>query len=65
MAAIFPETTTQYERDIRGANQEWKRGKDATVKWSYGSTVSQPWWSSQDPESENFKARPLGKLSDR
>jgi hypothetical protein len=27
----------QYERDIRSANQEWKRTKDSAAKWSHGS----------------------------
>lgn len=57
----------QYERDLRSANQEYKRGKDASVKWSFGTTASPSWWSASapDPESENIKARPLGKWSDQ
>ncbi|KUI68803.1 hypothetical protein VM1G_04159 [Cytospora mali] len=63
MAAIITETPAQYERDIRSANQEWKRGKDASVKWSYGSTSS--WLGTEDVAPENFRAQPIGKLSDR
>ena len=28
---------TQYERDLRSANKEWRRGKDSNVKWAHGS----------------------------
>ncbi|KAK4043349.1 hypothetical protein C8A01DRAFT_43664 [Parachaetomium inaequale] len=28
--------STQYERDLRSANKEWRRGKDSAVKWSHG-----------------------------
>lgn len=65
MAATIPETPAQYERDFRSANQEWKRSKDASVKWSYGSTAA---WYGQlpsDVESENFRARPIGKPSNQ
>lgn len=67
MAATITESPAQYERDFRSANQEWKRGKDASVKWSYGSTATAPWYGSlpSDVESENFKARPLGKPSNQ
>lgn len=56
----------QFERDLRSANQEFKRGKDASVKWSFGTTASPPWIipGAPDPDSENFRARPLGKWSD-
>lgn len=56
----------QFERDLRSANQEYKRGKDASVKWSFGTTASPPWVipGAPDPDSENFRARPLGKWSD-
>lgn len=67
MAAIISETPVQYERDLRSANQEWKRGKDASAKWSYGSTATAPWYGCLPPEveSDNSKARPIGKLSDQ
>lgn len=57
----------QYERDLRSANQDYKRGKDASVKWSFGTTAPPSWWSSNTPDldSENVKARPLGKWSDQ
>ncbi|EAQ88168.1 predicted protein [Chaetomium globosum CBS 148.51] len=29
--------STQYERDLRSANKEWRRGKDSNVKWAHGS----------------------------
>jgi len=35
MAASF-ETSFQHERDLRGANMDFKRSKDSSVKWSYG-----------------------------
>ncbi|KAG6366294.1 hypothetical protein INS49_000470 [Diaporthe citri] len=59
--------SVQYERDLRSANQEYKRGKDATVKWSFGTTASPSWWSASapEPDNENIKARPLGKWSDQ
>ncbi|KAK7748888.1 hypothetical protein SLS53_000912 [Cytospora paraplurivora] len=67
MATTTPETPAQYERDLRSANQEWKRSKDASVKWSYGSTATSSWFASLPPdtESENFRAQPLGKWSDQ
>ena len=30
------EAPSQYERDLRAANQEWKRKKDSASKWQYG-----------------------------
>ncbi|KAK5651540.1 hypothetical protein OQA88_11905 [Cercophora sp. LCS_1] len=36
-------TTTdspQFDRDLRSANQEWKRGKDSSSKWSRGTVPS-------------------------
>lgn len=66
MATATPETPAQYERDLRSANHEWKRSKDANVKWSYGSTASACWCTlPADTESENFRAQPLGKWSNR
>lgn len=73
MAATISETPAQYERDIRSANQEWKRSKDARAKWSYGSTATAagPWFACLAPEKEaekereNFKAQPLGKWSEQ
>ncbi|KAK4145850.1 uncharacterized protein C8A04DRAFT_26329 [Dichotomopilus funicola] len=29
--------SAQFERDLRSANKEWRRGKDSSVKWSHGS----------------------------
>ncbi|KAH6856715.1 hypothetical protein B0I37DRAFT_81263 [Chaetomium sp. MPI-CAGE-AT-0009] len=29
--------STQYERDLRSANKEWRRSKDSSVKWAHGS----------------------------
>jgi hypothetical protein len=29
--------STQYERDLRSANREWRRGKDSAAKWAHGS----------------------------
>jgi hypothetical protein len=66
------ETSSQLERDLRSANHAWKRGKDASVKWSMGK---RPLYGAprelqidhmhglQLPESE--KARPMYKMSDR
>ncbi|ROW09564.1 hypothetical protein VMCG_02300 [Cytospora schulzeri] len=67
MAATISEAPAQYERDFRSANHEWKRGKDARAKWSYGSTATAPWYGCLPPdvESENFKAQPLGKQSEQ
>lgn len=66
MANLINETPAQYERDLRSANKEWKRGKDANVKWSYGATTPHNWLSHAfDAEIDpTFKARPLGKASD-
>lgn len=67
MAAFINETPAQFERDLRSANKEWKRGKDANVKWSYGGTDSRAWWSStaiHEVEDSTIKIRPVGKPSD-
>lgn len=34
------DSPTQYERDLRGANQEWKRYKDSARKWRLGEVPS-------------------------
>ncbi|KAI6316782.1 hypothetical protein MCOR34_004197 [Pyricularia oryzae] len=36
MATMF-ETPAQYERDIRGASKEWRRGKNSAEKWAIGA----------------------------
>lgn len=56
----------QSERDLRSANKEWKRGKDSSVKWSYGAKPQEKgWYPSFDVEDDSsFKARPAGKASD-
>lgn len=67
MAASITETPAQFERDLRSANKEWKRGKDANVKWSYGATDPPARWSAStmdDAEDTGFKVRPIGKPSD-
>lgn len=69
MATFLAESPAQYERDLRSGQQEWKRGKDANVKWSYGATSPKqvPFWSPPAVDMEEdpgFKARPLGKPSD-
>ncbi|PSS02255.1 hypothetical protein BD289DRAFT_255575 [Coniella lustricola] len=67
MAASFTESPAQFERDLRSANKEWKRGKDANAKWSYGSTSPNTWWASTvdaDNDTSFSKARPLGKPSE-
>lgn len=69
MATVIAETPAQYERDLRSGQKEWKRGKDANVKWSYGATPPRqaPLWSpsaSDLDDDASFKARPLGKPSD-
>lgn len=60
------DSPAQYERDLRSEHQDWKRTKDNTTKWSYGSTASQPtsWWSlSQKVDEDGDRIRPLGKPS--
>lgn len=67
MAATTFESPAHFERDLRSANKEWKRGKDANVKWSYGATSPHSWMSPPALDAEEdpaFKARPLGKPSD-
>lgn len=60
------ESAPQFERDLRSANKEWKRGKDSIVKWSYGVRTQEKWWTLNDDAegSSDTKARPLGKASD-
>ncbi len=36
MATSF-ETATQYERDLRSANKDFKRTRDSSAKWSNGA----------------------------
>jgi len=38
--AASVESTAQYERDLRSAKQEWKRGKNLSEKWSRGQWPS-------------------------
>lgn len=67
MAIPMTETPAQFERDLRSGHKEWKRGKDANVKWSYGATSPHSWWNAPTLDEEqdpSFKARPLGKPSD-
>lgn len=67
MATVIADTPAQYERDLRSGQKEWKRGKDANVKWCYGATPPRqaPLWSASDLDDDaSFKARPLGKPSD-
>lgn len=61
------EPPVQFERDLRSAHKEWKRGKTANIKWSYGATQQHPFFPplSLDVEDDpTFKPRPLGKRSD-
>lgn len=72
MPAAF-ETPAQYDRDLRSANKEWKRSKDSTSKWSFGSrpltgchldwSTGEVWGGNDD--SHRAKARPRGKASDQ
>lgn len=65
-ASIIESSPAQFERDLRSANKEWKRGKDANVKWSYGATTPQPWLSPStldEAEDPTFRPRPVGKPS--
>ncbi|KAK0629969.1 hypothetical protein B0T17DRAFT_506481 [Bombardia bombarda] len=69
MAASFE--STQFERDLRSANKEWKRTKDSSAKWSHGSRplsgvrlnmiTGEPL---NGTPSQHAKARPLPKFSD-
>ncbi|KAK0643530.1 hypothetical protein B0T16DRAFT_392038 [Cercophora newfieldiana] len=34
--AAATEPSAQFERDLRGSKQEWKRGKDSSEKWARG-----------------------------
>lgn len=66
MTAPIVEAPAQFERDLRSANKEWKRGKDSNAKWLYGTkTQEKGWYPRYDAEEDaSFKARPLGKASD-
>lgn len=71
MATTF-DAPAQYDRDLRGANKEWKRGKDSNMKWAHGarpsSGVGYNWWTGEmlsGSESQRSKSRPLGKFSDQ
>lgn len=66
-------TSTQYERDLRSARKEWKRGKDSSVKWSHGSRpvsgvkldmFGQIWEGSRATECQLAKSRPEKKFSE-
>jgi hypothetical protein len=35
--SIIMADSTQYERDLRSANKEWRRSKDSSAKWAHGS----------------------------
>ncbi|KAF3767469.1 hypothetical protein M406DRAFT_350576 [Cryphonectria parasitica EP155] len=66
-ATPIAESPAQFDRDLRSANQEWKRDKDADVKWSYGTKRDFLWYpplSSDADMDPSFKRRPLGKPSD-
>lgn len=66
MAAPIVESAAQFERDLRSANQEWKRGKDSNVKWSFGARSQEKgWYPRYDKEDDaSIKTRPIGKASD-
>ncbi|OIW32490.1 hypothetical protein CONLIGDRAFT_271645 [Coniochaeta ligniaria NRRL 30616] len=60
------DSPAQYERDLRGANQEWKRHKDSTRKWRLGEAPSAgvSWdWITNTPtggsEAQQKKVRPI------
>ncbi|KAL1868970.1 hypothetical protein VTK73DRAFT_3431 [Phialemonium thermophilum] len=65
------ETPVQYERDLRSASKEWKRSKDSTTKWSFGSRPLSgchldlsTYETVGGSESQRAKSRPRGKASD-
>ena len=39
MSDFIYETPAQHERDLRSANKDWKRSKDASTKWALGGDV--------------------------
>ena len=52
MSAAAFESSAQFERDLRSANKEWKRGKDASTKWSLGArpaTGVRVDWTNNEP----------------
>lgn len=65
------ETPAQYERDLRSANKQWKRGKDASAKWSHGARPLHGCrvdWATMEAsggsEAQRAKARPRRKISE-
>jgi hypothetical protein len=63
--------TTQYERDLRSANKEWKRTKDSAAKWSHGSRhlagITVDWTGNVPdnvPDHQLAKSRPGKKPSE-
>ena len=62
MATVF-EAPAQYERDLRSANKEWKRGKDFNTKWSNGARPLANTRYDLDLD-EDAKVRPRRKVSE-
>lgn len=67
--ATTVESPIQYDRDLRGANKEWKRTKDSSAKWSCGSRPSGGVWTRGEhyvtgSESQQAKSRPRKRQSD-
>jgi hypothetical protein len=70
MATLF-EIPMQSERDLRSANKEFKRSKDATARWRYGGkpasgchlnlTTNETEGGSEEQRS---KVRPMGRFSE-
>jgi hypothetical protein len=65
------ETPAQYDRDLRGANRDFKRHKDSTRKWRLGEAPSAGvrWdWITNGPvggsESQQRKVRPIQPSGD-